>query len=165
MLISYPRFHISAGLSQLDSFNGLYFNQFDWLVGLVSPLLYIFVWWLVFRINPNRSSNSVVCNFFLSSLLHKTILGRYVSVQKGYGSVCNFRFVPGFVFLFLATTSVYLYLPYHLPTPSRVNLVSVSRRSCLNFSGRVMITNFAFSYCGWANNSTVTLSLPPGRHD
>ena len=28
-----------------------------------------------------------------------------------------------------------------------------------------MITNFAFSYCGWANNSTVTLSLPPGRHD
>ena len=118
-------------------------------------LLYIFVWWLVFRINPNRSSsNSVVCNFSPSSLLHKTILGRYVSVQKGYGSVCNFRFV----------TSVYLYLPHHLPTPSQVNLVSVSRRSCLNFSGRAMTTNFAFSYCGWASNSKVTLSLPPGRH-
>ena len=67
--------------------------------------------------------------------------------------------------LVFATTSVYLYLPYHLPKPSWVNLVSVSQRSCLNFSGRVLITKFAFFYCDWANNSSVTLSLPPGRLD
>ena len=71
MLISYPGFHISAGLSQLISFNGWYFNQFDWLIGLVPPLLYIFVWWLVFRINPNRSRNSVVCNF--GSIQRRTV--------------------------------------------------------------------------------------------
>ena len=108
-LISYPGFLISAGLSQLVSFNGWYFNQFDWVIGLVPPLLYIFVWRLVFRINPDRSSNSVVCNFSLSSLLHKTIPGRYVSVQKGYGSVCNFRFVPGF-FLWPQHQSIFICL-------------------------------------------------------